>query len=205
MNIDYKNKIISKTYLIVLSLITVAVLIVGTAFGRYLTQSEHRVGFLAEKPTNIYLNQSQLLNKTHFQPQMTQVDGKITSIFTLSNYELQANPEAKEVKFYIRAFVARQEGYLPVEGAPGVQLSLSDDVNNVLYSSTAEKVNTKTDFYKTNEKYGEYFRFYETQQQDSEKIYALEGDSNREITFTLIAKDIDFSVDALFVYVELVK
>ncbi len=205
MSIDYKNKIMSKVYLISLSLITVAVLLVGTAFARYMTQSEHNVGFAAEKPTKIYLNEDELLNKTLFQPQMTQIDGEITSIFTLKNYATQVNAEAKQVKFNLKAFVVRGEGYAPVEDAPPVQITLSDNVNNLVFTSNAETVSKKTDFYKTNAKDGQYFRFYETEEQVLEKTYTLEGEQNSAVTFTLTAKDIDFNVNDLYVYVELVK
>lgn len=205
MSVDYKNKIMSKVYLISISLIVAAVLLVGTAFARYLTQSEHNVGFVAEKPTKIYLNDEELLNKTLFQPQMTQIDGEITSIFTLKSFETEEGDEQKPIKFKLKAFVVRNEDYAPVEDAPPVQITLSDSVNSLPYSSKAETVNKKTDFYKTNQKNGQYFSFYEPQQQALEKIYTLGGQQNSEITFTITAKDIDFAVNDLYVCVELVK
>jgi len=205
MGVDYKNKIMSKGYLIFISLITVAVLLVGTTFARYLTQSEHNIDFVAEKPTKMYLNQDELLNKAIFQPQITQIDGEITSIFTLKNFETEASAEAKPIKFNLKAFVVRAEDYVPIEDAPPVKITLSDSVNSLPYTSKAETVNKKTDFYKTNQKNGQCFRFYESEQQDLEKIYTLNGQQNSEITFTLMAKDIDFTVNDLYVYVELVK
>ena len=205
MSVDYKSKITSKVSLISISLITVAVLLVGTAFARYLTQSEHNVGFVAEKPTKIYLNDQELLNKTLFQPQMTQIDGEITSIFTLKNFQTEVNSEAKPIKFNLKAFVVRSEDYVPVEDAPSVQITLSDSVNNVAYTSKAETVSKKTDFYKTNQKNGQYFNFYESEQSATEKTYTLSGQQNSTITFTIAAKDIDFAVNDLYVYVELIK
>lgn len=201
MDMDYKNKIISKAYLILILLITVSALAVGVTFGRFLTQSEHSLAFSAEKPTKIYLNEAELLNKTLFQPQMTRVGNEITAVFTLKNYGPETAQDAKTAKFHIRAFIEKQDGSAPSL----VQMDFSDNVNNVVYSSKIEPINENTNFHITNNKNGQYFRFYEKGQQNFEKIYTLGGEENGEITFTMVAKGIDFDEEDLSFYLELVK
>lgn len=206
MNIEYKQNVMSKLYIILLSLICIIVLGVGTAFARYLAQSEHNIGFSAAKPTQIYLNQTEIINKTLFKPQMTQFEGKISAEFTLKNYISEINPEAKKVKFQIKAFVLRDgEELQKAEDALPLQITISDDVNNVVYNSKVEKTSEKTDFYKINQKKGDIFRFFESENADSEKIYQLEGENNNSVTFNLTANNVDFDAQNLFVCVELVK
>lgn len=205
MNIEYKLKTVSKIYIILLSLIVVSVLAVGTAFARYLTQSEHNIGFSAAKPTKIYLNQTELMNKTLVKPQLTENDEKINAVFTLTNFESETNPEAKKTRFHLRAFVLRQDEVQKADDALPLQVTVSDDVSNLVFPSKSEKTVEKSEFYKNNQKNGDIFRFYDSENFDSEKVYELEGEEKSSITFNISANNVDFDMEDLFICVELVK
>ena len=218
MSEKYKTSLVFKISVLVLSLMLIACLSVRITYSRYISQSNYEIGYLAQAKAPIYLDSNEASDKILFEPTQWQMgNGQLSGTFTLSNIaEDGAQPPDKDARFRIRAFV--MEGAQTELNAEGEdkqeteiltpEITLLADNENVEHPSKAETIKENTDFYKKNQKNGQFYCFYESidEQNESDELeFLLQGGKSSSLTFKVTLYNAQISSSQIFICLERVK
>lgn len=198
-----KNKVIKLSALLLAIVLTI-VLAVGTTYGRYITEIARKVVFSSQSGQKVYLNSKEISNRTlvgslEWQKGANQMSSSLTFSNTAPESE---GALQQDVTFRIRAYVVADSSQQE-ENAPEITLSQG----NTTYPSKIQSVSEKTDFYKKNQKNGNFYCFFDSVQAEvtDELRFSLAGRQKSEIAFTLTVYDTEISEERIFVCIEQIK
>lgn len=207
----YSKSFVIKASIFLIALITTAALLFGTTYSRYLTESNHDIGFKAEANPQILLgdtavSERTLLSFSNWGVGVSQIN---------NNFTLKCNTATQDVSFYLRVFVENKaddsqtetvEITEQVEVTP-IEITLS--FNDAIYNTTEREVNPNADFYLKNQKEGKLYSFYDNSDSSPEPIesvFTFPAGKETTIDFTLNVYNADINLsDNIYILIERLK
>lgn len=199
----YRASVVFKIFVLLLVIALVLFLTFCITYSRFLTQTNHDIGFSAKPLAPIYYETSQISDRTSFQiSNWTQTTNLLSGNFTLSNTLNDGETSLNDVSFCVRVYVAEQdlEGDIDISS---VDVTLSTDQKTCF--SKVETINQNTDFYKENEKEGRFYRFYDSNEDkttSNESCFILKGNQKSELTFTVTIFNTAVDTEQIYVCIK---
>lgn len=213
------KKIVFKTAILLLMLFTAVTFTFTATYSRYITESEHSIGFLAKKQPQILLDGVEVANRTlisvsNWAQGVEQINGK----FTLNAKNLS---EDEKLNFYIRAFIVKEEETENTEtvddtelletaeqqaAAPVTEITLVSQEK--VYPSSCFEVNPEAEFNIKNNKQGEAYFFFDSVDaapQPSEQIFTLTGESEQALDLEINVYNSEIKSENVYICIEIIK
>lgn len=213
MMVKKNKKFLLKTVSLLLTFFIVVSLVFTATYSRYLTESEHNIGFLAKKQPTILFNGAEINERTlvsiwDWPSGVNQINGK----FNLSAANLS---EGESIDFRIRAFIEK-DGALPYSQTDGMALTQENELHtevsltlgNESFNSVVHSVDPETNFYIKNGFSGDVYRFYNNLQEDlheNEHVFQLKAGKSGELDFVLNVYDTEIITSKIYICIEIVK
>ncbi len=207
------EKFLFKVVILLLTFFIAISLVFTATYSRYLTESEHNIGFLAKKQPQILFNGAEIDDRALISIwDWTQGENQINGKFNLSVANL---PEGEGVDFYIRAFIKsssaeptiqNEEVELTQEVTQPTEVSLT--LGNDTFNSAAHSIDDEADFHIKNGFSGDVYHFFANEQLDpheNEYVFHLEEGENAELDFVLNVYDSEIITNRIYICIEIVK
>ncbi len=198
-----------KTVILLLIFFTAVSLTVTQTYSRYLTESEHDIGFTAKQQPKISFNGDDKDDRTliriwEWNDGAQQINGKF-------NLSLKESFGVDSVDFYIRAFIEKNSVLSDENGEQ--QVIQSAEVSLTLgaysYNSVLSEANAESYINASGEKVyeGYIYRFCDNvvNENPQEHVFHLETGQSNELDFVLNVNDTEIITDKIYICIEKVK
>lgn len=214
MMAKFSKSFVIKTSILLITVLTVVSLLVGVTHGRYLTESNHDIGFKANLNSPILLGDTAISERTLIP--LSNWDVGVEQIN--NHFTLKCSPEAQDESFYIGVFVENKSDDSQTETVEtvetveqteeqAIEITLNFDGNT--YTTTAREVEKNADFYLKNEKNGKLYSFYDnadTSPEPIENVFIFPMGEETTLDFTLNVYNADINLsDNIFIFIQRLK
>lgn len=200
-----------KASILLISVLTILSLLVGVTHSRYLTESNHDIGFKANLNPPILLGDTPIGERT-----LIPLSSWNIGVEQINNhFTLKCSPEAKDESFCIGVFVENEVDDSQAEPTETVELTEKSAIEITLglddntYTSTEREVDKNADFYLKNQKEGKLYSFYDNADilpDRSENVFVFRKGEESTLDFTLNVYNANINLsDKIFIYIERLK
>jgi hypothetical protein len=211
MMAKYSKSFVIKSLILLIILVIALSLSLGSTYSRYLTESNHDIGFKAEANPQILLNDTVAGERT-----LLSISSWDVGVSQINNdFTLKCNAKTQDVSFYLRVFVENKaddnqtetvEITEQVEVTP-IEITLS--FNDAIYNTTEREVNPNADFYIKNKKEGKLYSFYDNSDvspKPIESVFTFPAGKETTLDFTLNVYNADINLsDNIYIFIERLK
>lgn len=207
------KKIVFKSAVFVLTLFTALALTFTATYSRYITESDHDIGFRAKQQVKISVNGDDIDDRTLVSfwqwDNLDWTDG-IPQKKGSFNLSLNKDYGVDGVDFYIRTFIDKSGALNSGEGEqpsqpPEVSLTLGDDTyNSIMGEADSESyfnANSETAYE------GYLYRFCDNlaDSEPREHVFHLQPGESHELDFVLNVYNTEILSDKIYICIEIIK